>query len=281
MLKDMIVHLDGTPEDETRLSHAESVAEARGVRITGLFTNPLPEYVLASGMDPAFSSIAGVAQLQERLHEEGDVICERLKTRLARIGLPSEVRKIEAGPGDLPRLCASEARSADLFLATGGWPNEAGLDWSNLVETIIFEAGRAVYLAPPGRKAARGVRNALVAWRDTRESARAIAEALPLLIRAERTRIVTIDPKREGEDCAARATDIAAHLDRHGAKVEISAVDTNGGTVAGVLLDEARRMNADLIVMGAYGHSRFREWVLGGVTRDMIAQSDTPLLLAH
>jgi nucleotide-binding universal stress UspA family protein len=91
---------------------------------------------------------------------------------------------------------------------------------------------------------------------------------------------VTVDP-RDVEERESQAVDIAAHLDRHGANVEISAIDANGGTVGAVLLDEARRMSADLIVMGAYGHSRFREWILGGVTREMIAQSDTQILLAH
>lgn len=278
MLKDLIVHLDGTAQDEVRLSHAEAIVEGRGAHVTGLFTNLLPEYVMASGFDPAFSAIAGIAELQERLHEEGMRTAARLRERLARLEAPNELRTIEAGAGDLSRLCASEARWADLFVATG--VPDGGLDWSEMIETIIFEAGRAVYLAPLGRKPAGAIRNVLVAWRDTRESARAVAEALPFLSAADATRIVTVDPKSD-EDRGARAADLAAHLDRHGAKVEISAVDTNGATVAAVLLDEARRMSADLIVMGAYGHSRFREWVLGGVTRDMIAQSDTPLLIAH
>jgi len=281
LLKDLIVHLDGAAEDEIRLGHAEALAGGRGAHVTGLFTNALPEYLMASGMDPAFSSIAGVAQLQERLHEEGNAVGARLAERLAKIDAPAELRKLEAGRGELPGLCASEARSADLFVATGGWPRETGFDWSDLVETVVFEAGRAVYLAPPGRKAGRAIRNVLVAWRDTRESARAIAEALPFLRAADATRIVTVDPLREGEARAARAADVAAHLDRHGAKVEIAALDRNGGAIAAVLLDEARRMDADLVVMGAYGHSRFREWILGGVTRDMIAKSDRPLLLAH
>ena len=280
MLKDLIVHLDGGSEDETRLGHAEMLAAGRGVYVTGLYANPLPEYVMASGFDPTFSSIAGVAQLQESLHTEGERVAARLTERLARIDAPNALRKIEAAAGELARLCATEARCADLFVATSGGPGDAGLDWSELTETILFEAGRAVYLAPAGRKAAREIRNVLVAWRDTRESARAVTEALPLLSAAAVTRLVTVEAKTADERYA-HAADIAAHLDRHGAKVEVSATAANGASIAAVLLDEARRMSADLIVMGAYGHSRFREWILGGVTRDMIAQSDTPLLLAH
>jgi nucleotide-binding universal stress UspA family protein len=279
VLTDLIVHLDGGAEDETRLSHAEMISASFGARVTGLYTNPLPEYAMASGFDPRFSTVAGVFQLHERIHEEGDGVFARLMERLTRNNANDELRRLEAGAGTLPQLCASEARRADLFVATS-YPNDARPDWGRLVKTVIFEGGRAVYLVPPGRKAGHGVKNILVAWRDTRESTRAIAEAVPFLKVANVARIVTVDP-RDVEERESQAVDIAAHLDRHGANVEISAIDANGGTVGAVLLDEARRMSADLIVMGAYGHSRFREWILGGVTREMIAQSDTQILLAH
>jgi nucleotide-binding universal stress UspA family protein len=278
MLKDLIVHLDGSPEDEARLVHAEAIAKAHGAHVAGLYTNLLPEYFMATGFDPAFSTVAGIVELQERMHEEGVRTAKRLRERLAKIDASSEFRSVEAGASELNARCASEARWADLFVATAR--SEAGaIDWGDMIETIIFEAGRAVYLAPPGGNPAPGVRNALVAWRDTRESARAVAEALPFL-KGSATRIVTVRPKG-GEEPDDRAADVAAHLARHGAKVEVNAVDAHGATTASVLLGEARRMEADLIVMGAYGHSRFREWVLGGVTRDMIAKSDKPLLIAH
>src|SRR5260370_40064552 len=102
MLKDLIVHLDGSPEDEVRIAHAEAIAEGRGAHLTGLYTNLLPEYVMASGFDPAFSAIAGVAELQERLHEEGKRTSLRLRERLARLDAPNEIRTVEAGSDALP-----------------------------------------------------------------------------------------------------------------------------------------------------------------------------------
>jgi nucleotide-binding universal stress UspA family protein len=82
-------------------------------------------------------------------------------------------------------------------------------------------------------------------------------------------------PKDEPE------ADIARHLDRHGTKVEVSLLETGERTVCEVILDQARRMSADLIVMGGYGHSRTREWILGGVTCDMLSMSEFPILMAH
>ena len=149
-----------------------------------------------------------------------------------------------------------------------------------MTERVIFEGGHAVYLVPQGRKAMHSIRNVLVAWRDTRELARAIAEVSQFLSAATVVRIVTVDAEdMRGQE--ARVVDIANHLARLGVTVEVAASGANRGTIAKVLLDEARRMDADLIVMGAYGHSRFREWILGGVTKDMIAQSDVPILMAH
>jgi nucleotide-binding universal stress UspA family protein len=217
-------------------------------------------------------------KLQAR--ERGENLFARLTERVARLGSLIALRRVEAGADELSRLCASRARWADLFVVTAPLPSLAGFDWSDLTERVIFEGGHAVYLVPQGRKAMRSIRNVLVAWRDTRESARAIAELLPFLSAASTVRIAAGDAKGP-EDRESRVVDIANHFDRHGAKVEISATDANGGTIASLLLDEARRMNADLIVMGAYGHSRFREWILGGVTRDMITQSDVPILMAH
>jgi nucleotide-binding universal stress UspA family protein len=167
-----------------------------------------------------------------------------------------------------------------LFIATPPLSELAGFDRGDLAERVIFEGGHAVYLVPPGRKSARSIRNVLVAWRHTRESARAVAEFLPLVGAATTVRIVAVDEKDAGvkEDKLAA---IVNHLNRYGAKVEVSVTDANDAAIASVILDEARRTDADLIVMGAYGHSRFREWILGGVTQDMIARSDVPILMAH
>ena len=147
-----------------------------------------------------------------------------------------------------------------------------------MLGTGLFEGGHAVCAIPPGQRPKADSRNVLIAWQDTREAARAIAAALPFLLRAKTTRILTVDA-HAGR--AEAAMDVAAHLDRHGIGVEIHAVKSGEGGVAGVLIGEAHKMAADLIVMGAYGHSRLREYFLGGATRDMLKPSDIPILMAH
>jgi nucleotide-binding universal stress UspA family protein len=280
LFRDLMVQLDGAAEDEVRLSHAALIAQDFGVHVLGLYTNGIPELVPTSGFDVAFTSVASAARLQVKARERGDEVFARLTERVAQQNCAITLRRVDAGADELSRLCASGARCADLFVATVPLPKGTEFDWNHLTERIIFEGGHAVYLVPQGRKALRSIRNVLVAWQDTRESARAIAELLPFVGAGTTVRIVTVDAN-DRKDQVGKVANIAKHLDRYGARVEISATDSNGGTTAGALLDEARRMKADLIVMGGYGHSRFREWILGGVTRDMISQSDAPILMAH
>jgi nucleotide-binding universal stress UspA family protein len=125
------------------------------------------------------------------------------------------------------------------------------------------------------------MRTILVAWVDSRQSARAVAEAMPLIAQASQVHVVTVREQAHGRMGGAEVlADITAHLTRCGASVTANALQTET-TPADALLDEARRISADLIVAGAYGHSRFREWVLGGVTADLLTSSPLPLLLAH
>ena len=277
MFKDLMVQLDGTNEDEIRLAHAESIATRFQAHLTGLCSNPIPEYGLAFAGEPSYVAADTILQLEERVRTEAELVLARLKDRFARIGVPNEVRNIVEFASDVPNLAASEARWADLFVASAPYRNSNSFVGDRIFEAVLIGAGHCIYVVPPKGKVRRDLRNVIVAWQDTRESARGVAEALPFLSASTHTRIVTVDAEGGGE----AAIDIAGHLDRHGVNVEITAVESGEKTVAEVLLDEARKMSADLIVMGAYGHSRFREWILGGATREMLETSDVPVLIAH
>jgi len=278
MFKDLMLHLDGTGEDEIRLAHAEAIAARFGAHVTGLYANALPDYMIAFGGEPGFTAMSAVVEMEQRARAEGDVVLARLEARFKRLKAPHEIRRIAAQRVDIPRLGASQARWADLFVASAPYRNSDAHVGDRLLESVLFESGHAVYAIPPGHKPGKETGGILIAWQDTRESARAVAEALPFLERAAKTRLVTVD----GEDGrVGPALDVAAHLDRHGVEVEIMTVEAENKTVAEILIEEAHKLSADLIVMGAYGHSRFREWILGGATREMLETSDVPILMAH
>lgn len=274
--RDIAVHLDGSPEDETRLAHAEALAVSCTARITGIFTNLLPDPALFAGD----FGITAIGQLVDTVREEGDACEKRLRQRLARLGPTHEIRRLDAFPGLLEQAVATEARWNDLFIAT--CPRGDGHSrWRSLVESVMFDAGRGLCLLPPGAALRSPITTVLIGWTDTRQSARAVAEALPLIARATQVHIVTVREEAHGRMGGAEVlADISAHLARHGVEATATVLNTQTSPTD-ALLGEAKRISADLIVIGAYGHSRFREWVLGGVTADLLGGSPVPLFLAH
>ncbi|HLW90925.1 MAG TPA: universal stress protein [Roseiarcus sp.] len=275
-VKDIIAHLDGTAEDEIRLAHAEALASLFEARLTGVYTNRLPDI----GDYPSPVGAMAYVELERQLREDGRAAQARLAERFAKLGVANELRKIEAMPGDLRREVATQARSADLFVATCP-PSAGASNWTSVIESVLFESGRSVFFAPEKIGPREAIRTVVIGWVDAREAARAVAEALPVLRAATATHLLSIEEAdASGKRLPALAA-IAAHLDRHGVTVNINMMSDAPRGAAAAILEEAHRVSADLIVTGAYGHSRLREWILGGATRDLIEQSDIPLLMAH
>ncbi len=280
MIKDIMVHLDGTAVDEARIAQAEAIATIWGAHVTGLFTNVLPDYAMAMPVGAAAAGMSIVADLEQRAREEADASIATLVERFKRLSVPNEIRRFDATSSDIAVSIGRETRWADLIVAARPYGGAESGRWEDIVEAVLFGSGRAVYLVPPGNRNPGPVRQVLVAWRDTRETARAVAEALPFIHKAARTEIVIVSSSRHAATAEAGA-DIARHLVRHGATVSVSVVKTDDQSVSEALLEKARHISADLIVMGGYGHSRLREWILGGTTLDMLTTCDVPILMAH
>lgn len=183
--------------------------------------------------------------------------------RLAGATVDAEWRGAVGNPTSLLIDCA---RAADLVV-TGLSQGASSIDAHRAVDpgNLILHAGRPVLVAADGQE--RFVANkALVAWKDTREARRAVADALPLLQLASEVKIITVDNAPDDQTWKSLA-DVTAFLSLHSVKAD-SDVITETATIAGV----AKAMNADLLISGAYGHSRLREWVFGGVTRSLLEE---------
>lgn len=283
-MMDLMVHLDGSDEDDVRLAHARTVIASVGAenvtRLVGLFTNALPEFATVMPIEAGAAAVSVVADIEDQVRREGDAIEQALNTRLAAFGVPFEVRRLEARPAGLARLTARQARWADLFIATCPYRGNAELDWGDLVEAVLTESGRGVLLAPPGAHAPEKFDRILIGWRDCRQATRAVAEAMPLVAVARQTDIVYAFTKVD-EATDRSAEDLAAHLRRQAGQVTINPVKLDTGEATEALLDESERLGSNLIVMGGYGQARWLEWFMGGTTRDVITQTDRALLLAH
>ncbi len=150
-----------------------------------------------------------------------------------------------------------------------------------LAESLVLSSGRPIIMFPP-RGTVSQVRRILVAWNATRESIRAVADAMPLLAKADAVEVLVVDHQRRPEGHGQEpGADIARHLARHGAHVEVRRASSGGKDVGRLLLSQAAAFGADLLVMGAYGHSHLREWMFGGVTRTVLYEAGLPVLMSR
>jgi nucleotide-binding universal stress UspA family protein len=171
------------------------------------------------------------------------------------------------------------ARSADLIMTGSMPPDTFAMSRAANSGSLVMESGRPLFIVPANARPMR-FRGALIGWKDTRECRRATADALPLLKHSDSVTVLEIAAIDDLDAAHARVKNVVTWLERHGvmaqARIEPSTVSD-----AGDLLTAADEANADVIVAGAYGHSRLREWVIGGVTRDLLLECQRGVLVSH
>lgn len=184
--------------------------------------------------------------------------------------------------GGLTELVAQRARFADLVVLPRPYAKGQGTEAEAIIEAAMFD-GRAPVVVVPGDGAAKAdrPRRIVLAWNQSAEAMTATRRALPLLKQADAVVITVVDPPVFGPERSDPGGLLCQMLVRHGVKAEVSVLAKALPRVSDVLARQVRDLDADLLVMGAYGHSRFREAILGGATRDMLEQAEVPVFLAH
>ncbi|MGO4573626.1 universal stress protein [Microvirga sp. 2TAF3] len=278
MLKDVMVRLDGSPADDGPLAAAAMIAELFQGHVTGLFLNLLPLTMPVEGDD--IGAIEAVERI-DRTREIGDRIEATLIERLSRLPCPAEVRRRDVFAAEIADTATREARLADTFITVR--PNTQGAppETHRVVESVLFGSGRHILLVPQREWTADGFERAVVGWNASRESVRALTEALPYLRKARTVTVVVVDDDSLTGWATVSGKAAIKHLKHHGIEASLHEVKSRGGDVAAALMEEAQRSGAQLLVMGGYGHSRLREWLLGGVTYDLLHHAAIPLLIAH
>jgi nucleotide-binding universal stress UspA family protein len=275
--KTILVHVDESPQWPERFEVAARLAADFRAHLVGLclLRKPeLPGYIRSAEIAEMIAERARDAET--RVKKSRDMLLERL----SRQGLSGECRIVEGEPQDLASV---HGRYADLLVisqADPGAPNAA--EAMRDIQSVIFAAGRPLLIVPYVGKAKTLGTHVLVAWNASREATRAVTDALPLLQRADKVTVMVVRPRSDAKAHGdVPGADIAAYLARHGVKVEVSAEEGEGIEVGELILSRVADLGVDLLVMGAYSHSRLREWILGGATRTMLESMTVPVLLAH
>jgi nucleotide-binding universal stress UspA family protein len=276
VIKDLVVNLTVGADRDAAAQFAVSIAQAFEAHITGI-AFAFDPIITPTVMDGLSAAWVDTQRIENRA--AGQAAIDRFEAAAARQGLSAEHRLIEASLGGAAGLFGRMARRFDLAVVGQMEPDRMAPD-NLFVESALFESGRPIVVVPYIQNEGLKLGRVLVCWDGSRNAARAMADAMPFLRRGTAIEIVTVSDGRGAKDEIAGA-DIGRHLARHGLAVEVKRLVADATDVASTILSYAADCAADFIVMGGYGHSRLREFVLGGMTRSMLGAMTVPALMSH
>lgn len=217
----------------------------------------------------------------ERAQKDATDIETAVKHRLAPEGIKWSCEAAVAQIAGLSHLVAQRARFSDLVVMPKPYGENRGVENEAAVEAAMFDGKAPLLIMPDDANSGDIGKRVVVAWNQSSEALVAIRAALPVLKAAESVNIAIIDPPQHGPDRSDPGGALSQFLSRHGIRAEISVLAKTMPRVSDVLCRHVQDIKGDMIVMGAYGHSRFREAILGGATRNMLENTDVAVLMAH
>lgn len=272
--QDILVHLDESRGCPARLTAAVSLAQALGARLTGLYIMPPPDLPPNAR---AYVTPETIVAERHAVRDKADQQQAAFRQAVAAVKLNSEWRCVTGEPG---RQLNYHARFHDLLIIGQTDPEDPNAIGGGFVSDVVLGAGRPVLIIPYiGARPTLG-RRVLVAWSGSREATRAVHDALPLLTLAQQVAVLSIGAEG-GTEAETSAKELCGHLSHYGIAATASHLPADDIEVGDLLLDRAADEDFDLIVMGAYGHARLREIILGGATRHLLEHMTAPVLLSH
>lgn len=205
----------------------------------------------------------------------------KVRDRLAAEDIRWSVDSAVAQVGGLTTLIGMRARYSDLVVLTRPYGETAPADAVAVTEAALFEGSAPVLIVPDTGLPADFGQTVMIAWNQSEEAMTAVRRARPMLAAANKVEITVVDPSPDGPEGADPGAALAQMLDRHGIRVDVAILARTQTLISDIIDRRAEEIGANLIVMGAYGHSRFREAILGGATRNMLAKSRIPVLMAR
>jgi nucleotide-binding universal stress UspA family protein len=274
--KDVAVLLQSDAQTDVVSSYAISFASAFGTCLTGvgiaidmIVPTPIMSEIPTDVFAAAFANAKTAAA----------AACARLDREATLSGISVSSHLITGDPGSAEAEFAVLARHFDLTIIQQPDPDSLG-DEEILIESALFGSGRPVIIVPYTQQTPFRRHHIVVAWDGSVPAARAIAGALPMLQSADRVQLVVVSEKKQRPAVDLPGFNITRHLARHGINAELQRLPS-AGDVANTLLSHVADASTDFLVMGAYGHSRLREFILGGATKGVLSAMTVPVLMAH
>ena len=271
-MKSLLLHVGDDTEFESRLQAGLDLARFLGGHLECLQTRRVPAF-LGGDMGSYGGSATMVMHLIEEEAKQGEAARKRMSERL--VGEQASFSMTEA-MGEPARTLVDRSLLNDVIVMSQAGPKSPEL--ATLLAEVVTRANTPVLAVPHDAKRLELEKPMLVAWKPTAEAAHAVKAAVPLLQRATRVDILTIDATGPGD---FPPTAVASYLSRHGIKAELHARTAGDQSTSDILMAAARELGSGLLVMGGYGRGRAMEFLMGGVTRRLLASSPLPLLMAH
>jgi nucleotide-binding universal stress UspA family protein len=270
------VHLDATAPARARLDFAAALAARHGARLTGLMVQEIALPPIATPDSGGAALVPLLEAMRRDAAAEVAALRPHFEAALQRFHIAGAWHAPE---GIAAEQVAHRGRQADLLVLGQDQPEGATPTAAFVIESALFGSGRPVLIVPHAGRFDPPSRHALIGWNGSREATRAVHDALPLLAAIGRATMLSVDDQASASEAPDET--IAAHLARHGIRTEADTAASGDVDAAALLLNRAAELSADLLVIGGYGHSRLREWVLGGVTRSILHEMTLPVLISH
>jgi nucleotide-binding universal stress UspA family protein len=275
MIKDLVVNL-GLGANDPAGEFAISIADAFKAHVLGVAFSyePIIPGSVMGGIPPE------IIESQSRESEgKARAAIARFEAAANRAGVAAESRIISASVAGAAEQLGRLGRRFDLVVAGQVQRDEASAV-DVVDEGVLFDSGRPVIFVPYIQTGGLKLDRVMICWDGSRAATRAIADAMPFLKKAKQVEIVMVSSKKAKDD-EIPGVDLGQHLARHGLKVEVKRITATETDVSSTILSYAADTSADMIVMGGYGHSRLREFILGGVTRGLLESMTVPVLMSH
>jgi nucleotide-binding universal stress UspA family protein len=277
MIKDIVVNLPIHAKQDAVTRFAASLAGQHGSHLTGVAFQYLP---VAPPDILGLTDAHFIDEQQAEAKRLADGAIERLRFEIKREQVPWTSRVIEASADEAPRKFAEIARTFDLVVVGQSDPDNASVD-DLIAEAALFESGRPVLLVPYIQTSALRTDQVAICWDGGRPAARAAADALSFIEKASEIHLLSIHGERQMPE-ESEKVEMTTHLARHGHTVTLHNLKVGNGTdVSSTILNFVADKGIQLLVMGGYGHSRLREFVLGGVTKSILQSMTVPTLMSH